>query len=123
LTKLLRLYAGHWLVFDLARLDAGETLMQIAPNVDRAPERRAMRQTNEQGPGADHGATIPPPRGRRRALIAPFPIDDVPERPALEIDAQIIAEDINAVTKPAPPAQSKPRRDIDKVRDHSCICQ
>jgi hypothetical protein len=30
LIKLHRLYAGHWRVFDLARLDAGETLMQIA---------------------------------------------------------------------------------------------
>jgi hypothetical protein len=28
--KLHRLYAEHWRVFDLARLDAGETLMQIA---------------------------------------------------------------------------------------------
>jgi hypothetical protein len=30
LTKLHRLYAGHWRVFDLAHLTAGETLMQIA---------------------------------------------------------------------------------------------
>jgi hypothetical protein len=28
LTKLHRLYAGHWRVFDLAHLTAGETLMQ-----------------------------------------------------------------------------------------------
>jgi hypothetical protein len=30
LIKLHRLYARHWRAFDLARLDAGETLMQIA---------------------------------------------------------------------------------------------
>src|SRR6476661_6519489 len=27
--------------------------------------------------------------------IAPFPVDDVPERPALEIGAQIVAEEID----------------------------
>lgn len=82
-------------MFDLARLDAGETLMQIAPHDDRARESRATRQPNEQGPGADHGAAIPAPGGAGELLIAPFPIDDIPERPALEIGAQIVAEEID----------------------------
>jgi hypothetical protein len=29
-------------------------------------------------------------------LITPFPIDDIPERPAVEIAAQIVAEEIDA---------------------------
>jgi hypothetical protein len=61
LTKLRWLYAGHWCVFDLARVDAGETLMQIAPHNDRT--REATRRPNEQGQGADHGAAIPVPGG------------------------------------------------------------
>ena len=34
---------------------------------------------------------------RRLALITPFPIDDIPERPALEIGAQIVAEEIDGL--------------------------
>ena len=32
---------------------------------------------------------------RRLALVAPFPIDDIPERLALKIGAQIVAEEVD----------------------------
>jgi hypothetical protein len=50
-------------VFELARLDAGDALMRMAPHDDRTPEGQATRQPNEQGPGADHGVAIPAPKG------------------------------------------------------------
>ena len=35
------------------------------------------------------------PGGAGKLLIAPFPIDDIPKRPAIEIGAQIVAEEID----------------------------
>jgi hypothetical protein len=35
------------------------------------------------------------PRDAGYLLISPFPIDDIPERPALEIGTQIVAEEID----------------------------
>jgi hypothetical protein len=66
---------------------------ELIPSCWKKPVKQLPATFNARADSVAHKPI--PGRATGWRLIAPFPIDDIPERPAVEIGAQIVAEEID----------------------------